>query len=86
MLLSNYVAKYFYDMWVHLQGIADVMAAGAGVHYIVGNSSFYKIVVPVEILFRDMLHEAGFKDAQITKIRKRNSKKDLYEFNVSAWR
>ncbi len=84
-LLSNYVAKYFYDMWVHLQGIANVMAPGAEVHYIVGNSTFYKVLVPVELVFRDMLHEAGFKNAQIAKIRKRNSKKELYEYDVSAW-
>ncbi|MDP2896480.1 MAG: hypothetical protein Q8Q12_07955 [bacterium] len=85
-LLSNYVAKYFYDMWIHLQGIANVMAAGGEVHYIVGNSSFYKVLVPVELLFRDMLHEAGFKNAQIAKIRKRGSKKELYEYDVTAWR
>jgi len=36
-MLSNYVARYFYDMWVHFRGIVDVMAAGAEVHYVVGN-------------------------------------------------
>jgi len=85
-LLSNYVAKYFYDMWLHMQGIANVIANGGEVHYIVGNSTFYKVVVPVDLLFRDMLHEAGFKDIKIVKIRKRNSKKELFEYDVSARR
>ena len=85
-LLSNYVAKYFCDMWVHLHQAADVMAAGAEVHYIVGNSTFYGVLVPVEILFRDMLLEVGFKDVSISTIRKRNSKKELYEYDVHAHR
>jgi hypothetical protein len=85
-LLSNYVARYFYDMWVHLREIANVMAAGAKVHYVVGNSTFYGILVPVECFFRDMLYEAGFKDARIVKIRKRNSKQELYEYDVCAHR
>jgi hypothetical protein len=84
VLLSNYVAKYFEDMWRHMNDVVNVMAAGAAVHYIVGNSTFYGTLVPVERLFADMLMEAGFRDARITRIRKRNSKKELYEFDVSA--
>jgi hypothetical protein len=84
VLLSNYIAKYFEDMTCHIRVIADVMSTGATVHYIVGNSRFYDAVVPVERLYADMLTEAGFKDARITRIRKRNSKKELYEFDVSA--
>lgn len=85
-LLSNYVAKYFSDMWVHLRETANVMTPGAKVHYIVGNSTFYGVLVPVEVLFRDMLHEAGFEDAKISTIRKRNSKKELYEYDVHGRR
>ena len=84
VLLSNYVAKYFEDMWCHFTDVANVIAEGGAVHYIIGNSRFYNTVVPVERLFADMLTEAGFKDVCITRIRKRNSKKELYEFDVSA--
>lgn len=84
VLLSNYVAKYFEDMWCHIRDIAKVMTMDGTVHYIVGNSRFYDTVVPVERLFGDMLTEAGFGEARITRIRKRNSKKELYEFDVSA--
>jgi len=31
-----------------------------------------------------MLREAGLRNPQIARIRKRNSKKELYEFDVSA--
>ena len=84
VLLSNYVAKYFEDMWFHLCDVVQVIAAGGTVHYIVGNSTFYDVVVPVERLFAGMLTKAGFREARIKRIRKRNSKKELYEFDVIA--
>jgi hypothetical protein len=85
-LLSNYVARYFCDMWIHLREMANIMVEGGEVHYIVGNSVFYNVVLPVEVVFCDMLHEVGFKDIRISKIRKRNSKKELYEYDVCAYR
>jgi hypothetical protein len=85
-LLSNYVAKYFEDMWHHIRNVKQIVSQGGTVHYIIGNSRFYDTVVPVERLFADMLTEAGFVGARITRIRKRNSKKELYEFDVSAER
>ena len=84
VLLSNYLAKYFEDMWCHIRDALKVISSGGTVHYIVGNSTFYDVVVPVERLFADMLTQAGFRQARITRIRKRNSKKELYEFDVSA--
>ena len=84
VLLSNYIAKYFEDMWCHIRDIANVMTMNGTVHYIIGNSRFYDTVIPVERLFADMLTEAGFRETRITRIRKRNSKKELYEFDVSA--
>lgn len=84
VLLSNYVAKYFEDMWAHIRDVVKVIPTGGTVHYVVGNSTFYDVVVPVERLFADMLTEAGFRQARITRIRKRNSKKELYEFDVNT--
>jgi len=83
-LLSRYVAKYFEDMWLHLCKIYRLMREEGRVHYIVGNSVFYGTIVPVEKIYRDMLQEIGFRDTQIVTIRKRNSKKALFEFDVSA--
>ena len=83
-LLANYVEKYFEDMFQHLHALRPVLARGARVHYIVGNSTFYKVLVPVERLYADMLTELGFQDVAIRAVRKRNSKKELIEFDVSA--
>lgn len=83
-LLANYVAKYFDDMWLHFQGLTDRLAPGAELHYIVGNSTFYGIVVPTETLYAAMLQSLGFIDIHCQPIRKRNSKKELIEYDVYA--
>jgi hypothetical protein len=83
-LLSRYVGKYFEDMWKHFLSARKVMRSGGRVHYIVGNSKFYDCLVPTEKIYLDMLTKAGFKDAEIKVIRKRNSKRELYEFDVTA--
>lgn len=85
-LLSNYVAKYFEDMWRHIKSVAGILSKGTRVHYIVGNSTFYDVLLPVEILYKDMLQEAGFHDVKVQTIRKRNSKKALFEYDVSSTR
>lgn len=82
VVLANYVAKYFDDMWVHFQGLLPVLAPQAEVHYIVGNSTFYGVVVATELLYAEMLSALGFHHVECRAIRKRNSKKELIEFDV----
>ena len=83
-LLSRYVAKYFEDMNDHLASLRTVLNPGAKLHYIVGNSTFYGTLLPVEQLFEDMFISLGFKDVSHIAIRKRNSKKELFEYDVTA--
>ncbi len=83
-LLANYVAKYFDDMWSHFQGLTPLLAPGAELHYIVGNSTFYGSLVSTELLYSEMLNALGFGKVECRAIRKRNSKKELIEFDVVA--
>ncbi len=83
-VLANYVAKYFDDMWVHFQCLIPVLARGAELHYIVGNSTFYGSLVSTELLYAEMLTKLGFNKVDCRAIRKRNSKKELVEFDVVA--
>ena len=86
-LLATYVLKYFDDMWRHFQSLAGVLSDGASIHYIVGNSTFYGVLVSVERVYAEMLSELGFHHVECVPIRKRNSKKALIEFDVRArWR
>lgn len=84
VVLANYVAKYFDDMWSHFRGLVPVLAPGAEVHYIVGNSTFYGTVVSTERLYAEMLEALSFTQIECRPIRKRNSKKELVEYDVVA--
>ena len=85
-LLGTYVAKYFHDMWEHFQAAHHAIAAGGTAVYIVGNSTFYGHMVPAQEWYAAMLRELGFTNVAVTPIRKRNSKKELVEYAVSALR
>ena len=84
VILANYVRKYFEDIWIHLQSLKRVLRSEAEIHYIVGNSTFYGVLIPVERLYQDMFEELGFQNVKIETIRKRSSKKELYEFDVKC--
>jgi hypothetical protein len=83
-LLANYVLKYFIDIQLHLQSLHGVLAPGANVFYVVGNSKFYNTLVPTEQVYAWLLVENGFEQVRVETLRKRNSKKELFEFVVSA--
>ena len=82
--MANYIAKYFHDMWEHLNSLVPVLADGSEIHYIIGNSTFYDVLLSVEKIYVAMLERLGFEEIDCRAIRKRNSKKELFEFDVSA--
>ena len=83
-LLANYVSKYCTDMSLHFSQLKRVLRGGARVHYIVGNSTFYGVVVPTQKIYAALLRHYGFEFVTIRPIRKRNSNKNLIEFDVSG--
>lgn len=83
-LLARYVERYFHDMLAHSASVFDVVRAGGEVHYVVGNSKFYDVLVPVEQIFGALFEDVGFRGVRIERLRKRSSKKELFEFLVSA--
>lgn len=85
-LMANYIHKYFDDMFVHFRAASKLVRRGGSAHYVIGNSTFYGQVVPAERIYADQLVEAGFRRAEVRVLRKRNSKKELFEFHVVAER
>jgi hypothetical protein len=83
-VMSLYVHKYFDDMYSHLEKITHILAPDAKLNYIVGNSSFYGHFVDTEKILAESMSKIGYKNIVIHTIRKRNTKKGLYEFNVKA--
>ncbi|NKC13922.1 MAG: hypothetical protein GKR94_17570 [Gammaproteobacteria bacterium] len=82
--LSHYVAKYFEDMYHHFHAVHPLMKAGGRLHYIIGNSLFYGIPVASDRIYEHMLRKAGVEKVKSRIIRKRNSKRELFEYDVSA--
>ncbi len=83
-VLSRYVYKYFYDMVIHSEGLFQVVKPGGVIHYIVGNSKFYDVMLPVEEVYASLFASIGFEQVSVRPLRKRTSKKELFEFIVSA--
>ncbi|AGL14260.1 hypothetical protein [Actinoplanes sp. N902-109] len=83
-LLATYVHKYHHDMWLHFQSITKHLKPGGSVSYIVGNSTFYKHEVPAHTWYAAMLRELGYADVTIETIRKRNSNKALFEYDITG--
>ena len=83
-VLGIYVQKYFHDMWQHVRSLERVVKPGGQVNYIVGNSKFYTVLLPVEQIFAAMFRAAGFVSVEVRTLRKRTSKKELFEYLVSG--
>ena len=81
-VLARYVHKYFMDVRTHLAAMASRLAPGGTVHYVVGNSCFYGQLVATERIYAQLLRELGFERVEFKVLRKRNSKRELYEFDV----
>lgn len=85
-LLSTYVRKYCHDMSQHFASLGRVLRPGGSVHLVVGNSKFYDVVVPIEQVLARQLEQAGFRAVEVTVLRKRSSKKELFEYVLAAQR
>ncbi|HKY38679.1 MAG TPA: DNA methyltransferase [Polyangiaceae bacterium] len=85
-VLARYVERYFTDMDRHVGGVAHVVARGAELHYVIGNSKFFDVVVPAQTLLSDLFARHGFVGARTRVLRRRTSKKELFEYLVSARR
>jgi len=83
-LLANYVRKYFEDMSLHIQSLTRLLRSGARIHYIVGNSSFYGVLIPVEQILARYFRQQGFECIKVEVLRKRNCKRELYEYEITG--
>lgn len=82
--LSQYVLKFFDDMFLHFYNLRQHLKPGAQIFYILGNSSFYGNYVDTESYITEMLNELGYSDVASNNIRKRNCNKGLYEYCIRA--
>lgn len=83
-ILASYVHRYFEDMLQHTQSLGRVVSPGGRLSYVVGNSKFYDVLLPVQDIFAALFEASGFDETKITVLRKRTSKRELYEYLVEA--
>jgi DNA modification methylase len=83
-LMQNYVIKYFNDVEQHIESLKPFLRRGAQLAYVIGNSKFYKIVLPSDEILADIFEANGFQTISIERMRRRNSKSGLYEAIVFA--
>lgn len=82
--MALYVNKFFDDMYVHLSNLRNHLNNNASINYILGNSSFYGNYVETDLIIEEILQNLGYLDVKSRIIRKRNSKSNLFEYNISA--
>lgn len=82
--MALYVKKFFDDMYLHFSNLKSHLNDGASINYILGNSSFYGHYVETDLIVEEMLTTLGYTDVHSHIIRKRNSKSNLYEYNIMA--
>ncbi len=82
--LANYVHKYFVDMGLHFSSVYPLLMNTGKLYYVVGNSKFYDTLVPVQTIYAELMQHHGFVCPSVEIIRKRSSKRELYEFLVMS--
>ena len=85
-ILSNYVVKYFNDMYLHFESLLEVLDPYNGrLAYVIGNSFIKGVEVPSDIIIARILKHLGFKIDKIWHLRKRGGRKGLYEAVTFAY-
>lgn len=78
-LMSNYVTKYFNNIFEHAASLSKVCKNNAKLAYVIGNSKFYGCQLPSDKLLAKVFEQFGFRLDRISKMRRRQSKSGLYE-------
>lgn len=78
-LMQNYVIKYFNNIEEHIESLHPFVRRGGKLAYVIGNSRFYDIALPSDEILAELFEAHEFKIISIERMRRRNSKSDLYE-------
>jgi hypothetical protein len=82
--MSNYVAMYFDDLYMHLTELKRALGDGAICAYVVGNSRMKGTLVETDELLSKLFAQLGFDLLGNEEVRRRNSGKELHETIVLA--
>lgn len=80
----NYAVEYFNSLYAHLHSLQGHLNQQGELHYVVGTSYLHGVEVPADRMLGDIMQAAGYDVTSIDRVRRRHSKKDLYEAHVMA--
>lgn len=78
-LMAHYVTKYFNNIYEHAGEISQVCRQRCRLAYVIGNSKFYDQPLPSDEILAGIFAHFGFTLDGIDRMRRRQSKVDLYE-------
>lgn len=78
-LMASYVTKYFNNIYEHAGEIAQVCRKRCRLAYVIGNSKFYDHPLPSDEILAGIFGHFGFALDRIDRMRRRQSKTNLYE-------
>ncbi len=78
-LMAHYVTKYFNNIYEHASEIAKICHKDVRLAYVIGNSKFYDHPLPSDEILAGIFAHVGFDLERIDRMRRRQSKTDLYE-------
>jgi hypothetical protein len=78
-LMAGYVTKYFNDMYTHAEQVAAICKKSARLAYVIGNSKFFDHPLPSDEILALIFANFGLRLESIERMRRRQSKKGLYE-------
>ena len=84
LLMSNYVARYFDDLYQSIQATKLCLEPGSICAYVVGNSRAKGTIVETQDLLASLFQKLGFTATGNEEIRRRNSGRELHETIVFA--
>jgi hypothetical protein len=84
LLMSNYIAMYFDDLFKSIAETKKSLANGAVCAYVVGNSRMKGTLVETDHLLAKLFDKLGFELLGNEEVRRRNSGKELHETIVFA--
>jgi hypothetical protein len=78
-LMAHYVTKYFNNIYEHAGEISQVCRQRSRLAYVIGNSKFYDHPLPSDEILAGIFAHFGFTLDGIDRMRRRQSKVNLYE-------
>ena len=71
--------NYFYEMYILINNIKDLLSDGSTCVIVIGNSAYGNIAIPTDKIFCEIAKDCGYKDAYFKEARKLGTSSQQYK-------